>query len=121
MLSTAWFVRLLIRGATIAQWIHLRLPSYCPKFKSQAHNLCFNPFIFELCFMEKDENKQKKEAGIGPLKNKQSTSKIITRLPTHFLDISSAEMLQCRRAQLTVLNTTYYYLPTSVFLKSGRN
>ena len=54
----------------IAQWIRLRLPSFRPGFKSQAHHLRFFQFIlfkylsFELeC--EKNENKQK-EAGIGP-------------------------------------------------------
>ena len=36
------------RGAAIAQWIHLRLPSCCPGFESQAHNLHFYEFIFEL-------------------------------------------------------------------------
>ena len=28
-------------GATIAQWICLRLPFCCPGFESQAHNLLF--------------------------------------------------------------------------------
>ena len=30
------------RGAAIVQWIHLRLPSCCPGFESQAHHLCLN-------------------------------------------------------------------------------
>ena len=40
------------RGAAIAQWIHLHLPSFCPGFKSQAHHLRFYQFIFELCRAE---------------------------------------------------------------------
>ena len=40
-----------LRGAAIAQWIRLRLPSYRPGFESQALH----------------QNKQK-EAGIGPFK-----------------------------------------------------
>ena len=40
-------------GAAIAQWIHLRLPSCHPGFKSQALHLCFYQFIFELCHVEK--------------------------------------------------------------------
>ena len=55
------------RGAAIAQWIRLRLPSCCPGFKSQACHLCFNQFIFELCHVENTEINQK-EAGIGPFK-----------------------------------------------------
>ena len=50
------------RGAAIAQWIRLRLPSSRPGFESQAHHLCFFQIIylsFELeC--EKNENKQKR-------------------------------------------------------------
>ena len=34
-------------GATIAQWIRLRLPSCRPGFKSQARHLCF--FIYSIC------------------------------------------------------------------------
>ena len=57
-----------LRGATIAQWIRLRLPSCCPRFKSQAHQLRFHQFIFALCDVEKTIIIQK-ETGIGPLKN----------------------------------------------------
>ena len=34
-----------LRGAAIAQWIRLHLPSCCPGFESQAHHLCFFQFI----------------------------------------------------------------------------
>ena len=40
------------RGAAIAQWIRLRLPSYHPGFESQAHYLCFYHFIL-ICVMWK--------------------------------------------------------------------
>ena len=53
------------RGAAIAQWIRLHLPSCHPGFESQAQHLSFYQFKFELCHVEKDKNKQK-EAGIGP-------------------------------------------------------
>ena len=33
------------RGAAIAQWIRLRLPSWRPGFESQAHHLRFFQFI----------------------------------------------------------------------------
>ena len=55
-----------VRGAAIAQWIRLRLPSCCPGFKSQACYLCI--FIYNICAIlsfEKNKNKQK-EAGFGP-------------------------------------------------------
>ena len=57
-------------GAAIAQWICLHPPSCCPRFESQAHHLSFYQFIFELCHVEKDENKQK-EVGIGPFFSKK--------------------------------------------------
>ena len=62
------------RGAAIAQWIRLRLPSCRPGFESQAHHLCFfNLYLsFELeC--EKNENQQK-EAMIGPFLKKNNIS-----------------------------------------------
>ena len=37
-----------IRGATVVQWIQLRLPSCHPGFESQAHHLRFYQIIFEL-------------------------------------------------------------------------
>ena len=41
------------RGAAIAQWIRLRLPSCRPGFESQAHHQCFYQYIFVLCHVEK--------------------------------------------------------------------
>ena len=66
------------RGAAIAQWIRLRLPSWRPGFESQAHHLRFFQFkIVQIVYLsfeleyEKNENKQK-EARIGPFfKNRQ--------------------------------------------------
>ena len=55
---------LFTRVAVIAQWLHLRLPSYHPGFKSQSHHLRFYQFIFELYHVEK-----MKVAGVGPYKN----------------------------------------------------
>ena len=49
------------------QWICQHLPSCCPGFKSQAHHLRFRQFI-DLCNAERTKI-NKKEAGIGPLKN----------------------------------------------------
>ena len=55
------------RGAAIAQWICLCLPSCQPWFKSQAHHLSLSQFIFEFSC--------KKEAWIGPsIYKKQSLS-----------------------------------------------
>ena len=34
-------------GTAITQWIHLCLPSCCPRFESQAHHLCFYQLKFE--------------------------------------------------------------------------
>ena len=48
------------RGAAIAQWIHLRLPSCCPWFESQAHHLCFYQIIFELLHVEKTKINKKR-------------------------------------------------------------
>ena len=63
-----------LRGAAIAQWIRLRLPSCRPRFESQAHHLRFFQFIlFKLyiCHLNWSVKRTKikeKEAGIGPLK-----------------------------------------------------
>ena len=40
-------------GAAVAQWICLRIPSYRPRFKSQAHRLWFYQIIFDLWHVEK--------------------------------------------------------------------
>ena len=68
------------RGAAIAQWIRLRLPSCRPGFESQAHHLCFFQFIlFKLyvCHLnwnvKRTKNKQK-EAGVGPFFKKHSSA-----------------------------------------------
>ena len=42
----------------MAQWIRLGLPFCSPWFESQTHHLRFYKFIFELCHVERDENKQ---------------------------------------------------------------
>ena len=57
-------VTLTFGGAAIAQWIRLRLPSFCPGFESQAHHLCFYQFKFKLCHVEKTKI-SRKEAGIA--------------------------------------------------------
>ena len=50
-----------VGGATIAQWIRLRLPFCCPGFESQAHHLHFHQFI-ELYNVEKTKiNKNRME------------------------------------------------------------
>ena len=36
---------MIVRGAAIAQWICLRLPSCCPRFLFQAHHLCLYQLI----------------------------------------------------------------------------
>ena len=67
-----------IRGADIAQWIRLRLPSCHTGFESQAHHLCFFQFIlfklyiFHLNWNVKRWKINKKEAGIGPFFTKTS-------------------------------------------------
>ena len=61
----------MVRGAAIAQWIHLCLPSCRHGFESQAHHLWFHQFIKKIVYCRKDENKQK-EAEIGPYLKKGS-------------------------------------------------
>ena len=56
----------MIRGAIIAQWIRLCLPSCHPGFEYKAHHPRFHQFI-ELCNVEKTKI-SKKEAGIGPIR-----------------------------------------------------
>ena len=70
----------LVRGAAIAQWIHLHLPFCRPRFKSQAHHLCFFSFLFKFVLYlylhcVKNENKQK-EAGYGPVIKKSHLEKL---------------------------------------------
>ena len=61
----------MIRGAIIAQWIRLCLPSCHPGFEYKAHHLRFHQFI-ELCNVEKTKI-NRKDAQTGPfLKNKSS-------------------------------------------------
>ena len=76
-----------MRGATIAQWIHLRLPSCHPGFESQAHHLCFYHFIFELCCVEKTKIHQK-EARIDPLKK---FFKYFLRLPVRVAEVMARD------------------------------
>ena len=51
------FTRKLLHLA-IAEWIRLRLPSCCPRFKSQAHHPCFHQFIL-ICVMWKRRKNEK--------------------------------------------------------------
>ena len=46
-------------GAAIAQWIRLHLPSCCPGFWAQAHQICFYQFKFKLCLVEKTKINQR--------------------------------------------------------------
>ena len=70
--ATEWSLTNIARGAAMAQWIRLRLPSCRPGFESQAHHLHFYQFI-ELCNVEKTKIRQK-EAGIGPFKKTKYSS-----------------------------------------------
>ena len=47
------------RGAAIAPWVCLLLPSCRPGFESQAHQLCFHQFI-KLCNVGKSKINQKR-------------------------------------------------------------
>ena len=49
----------LVTLAAIAQWICLQLPSCHPGLESQAHQLRFYQFIFELCHVEKTKINKK--------------------------------------------------------------
>ena len=66
-------ITFLLKGASIAQWICLHIPSCRPGFDSQD-SICtfiiYSQFcaIFVLVMLEKNENKQK-EVGFGPFKN----------------------------------------------------
>ena len=57
----------LYRGAAIAQWIRLCLPSCRPRFQPQAHHQHFYQFIFDLCHVEKTKI-NKKRPGLAFLK-----------------------------------------------------
>ena len=57
----------IVRGAASAQWIRLRLPSFCPRFESQAYHPRIYQFIFELCSVEKMKI-NKKRPGLVHLK-----------------------------------------------------
>ena len=66
-----------LRGAAIAQWIRLHLPSCCPGFESQAHHLCFfSIYKVQIVYLslesecEKNENKQKEANNCPFLKKK---------------------------------------------------
>ena len=61
------------RVATIAPWFCLRLPSWGPRFESQAHHLHFFQFVLLKLYQENNQNKPK-EAGIGHFK-KEGMSK----------------------------------------------
>ena len=52
--------RLQQRGAAIAQWVWLHLPSCCPEFESQAHHLCFYQAKFDLWHVEKTKINRKR-------------------------------------------------------------
>ena len=62
------------RGATIAQWIRMRLPSCCPGFESQAHHPCFSQFIFDLCHVEKMKINKKECREVWPIKKNHFVS-----------------------------------------------
>ena len=60
----------LLSGAAIAQWIHLRLPSFCPRFESKAHNLCFSVYslLYYSCHCNKQRTKiNKKRPGLSDI------------------------------------------------------
>ena len=67
LISFINFIVMLGQPASIAQWIHLHLSSYVPRFESQAQHLRFFQFVIEL-WCQNNENKQK-DAWIAPLKN----------------------------------------------------
>ena len=62
---------LLLKTLHKQHYLCLRLPSCCPRFESQAHNLCFYQFRFELCHVEKTKI-NKKRPGLAHLKNCKS-------------------------------------------------
>ena len=56
------------RGAVIAQWFHLRLPSCHPRFKSQANHLRFYNlkwYLCCICHMKRTKIKNKRH-GLAP-------------------------------------------------------
>ena len=64
----------------------LRLPSCGPGFESQAPHQCFFQFLLLKLYPENNENKNKKEAGIGPFKKKQIGSTCKVTLDTYMFD-----------------------------------
>ena len=121
-----------MKGAAIAQWICLRLPSCHPRFESQAHHLSFHQFV-ELFNLEKDKNKQK-EAGIGPYLQKVLMNYFKTSVftlcggisATHFPK-SKKHIYFCDRKLKfgTVVGTYVYYFglkfQLDIFSGSGDN
>ena len=73
-------VTILPKGAAIAQWIRLRLPSCWPRFESQVHHLpMLLSFIVKFVLYlscEKNENKQKRP-GLDHLKTILPKAKVI--------------------------------------------
>ena len=85
----------MIRGAAIAQWICLCLPSCCPRFDSQACHQRFFSIIVEFVLYlsmrcwEKNKNKQKRGRIWPILKN------LALGLVTYFLLQSACWILSC--------------------------
>ena len=67
------------RVATIALWFCLRLPSCGPWFESQAHHLRFFQFVILKVYLENNE-KNKKEARIGPFLKKPNVNRFCTNI-----------------------------------------
>ena len=56
-----------VKGAAIAQWISLYLPSCHPGFESQAHHLHFIIIIYYVLYLSCEKNKIKQKVnGFGP-------------------------------------------------------
>ena len=54
----------LLKGAAIAQWIHLYPPSCHPRFESHAHHLCFYQFKFEFKLWHVEKTKINRKRGL---------------------------------------------------------
>ena len=84
------------------QWIHLRLPSCRPGFKSQVHHLCFHQYRFELCNVEK--TKINKRGQYWPLFKKiesylsKVNLKVLIRHPRELLAAKFARYLLQERS-----------------------
>ena len=106
-------VTFLSRGAAVAQWIHLRLPSCHPGFESQAHHLCFNQFIFEWWHAEKTKI-NKKRPGLAHFLKQTFQSSVRYSISRSMNPFTARLVLQksfvTKQSRKTILGPSYKHI-----------